>query len=76
MKKTMDNEKCTIPVDEQELMELYRILDSRGKHEVQLTAYMQLERMCDEYVVSQAERRQNSKARQGSNIINFRTSLV
>lgn len=75
MKTVTNFEKITITVDEQELLDNYRVLDKRGKHEVQLTTYLHLERVRNEYFASQ-KKQQTDRAKQDSNIIRFRTSTV
>ena len=58
-------------------MDNYIVLDKRGKHDVQLAAYLHLERVCNEYLVSQKERQQpDEEAKQKSNIIHFRSPTV
>lgn len=76
MRTVTNFDKNTVTTEERELLENYRVLDKRGKHEVQMAAYLQLERVCDEYVASQWEERENRETKQNNNIIHFRTSTV
>lgn len=64
-------EKSIVKTDERELLDNYRMLDKRGKHEVQLAAYLQFERVCNEYFASQREMQQADGTEPGSNIVNL-----
>ncbi len=78
MGKITNSEKNTITIDEQELLDNYRVLDKWGKHEVQeMIAYQQFKRVRNEYFASQKERQQpDEEAKQKSNIIRFRDLTV
>ncbi len=76
MGKITNSGKNTIAIEEQILLDNYRVLDDRGKQELQLTAYLHLERICNEYLASQKERQQPDEAKQNSNIIHFRAPTV
>ena len=49
MGKVIDFEKSETKADTQELLHNYRLLDKRGKHEVHMAIYLQLDRMHNEH---------------------------
>lgn len=74
MRTVTNFERNTVTTEERELLDNYRVLDKRGKHEVQMAAYLQLERICNEYAASRWEERESMGQKQNNNIIHFKAS--
>ena len=71
MRTVTNFERTTVTIEERELLENYRVLDERGKHEVQeMITYQQFKRACS------VSSREEQGAKQNNNIIRFRTSTV
>ncbi|MDE6054837.1 MAG: hypothetical protein K2G55_14005 [Lachnospiraceae bacterium] len=77
MRTVTNFDKNTITVDEQELLENYRVLGKHEKYAVQqMIAYQQFKRVCNEYNASSQEEQGNHGTKQNSNIIHFKASTV